>query len=400
MDTNDPMLGRRKRGALPEFNGHAQITGPCGDTMSIWLNVQGGKIVHASFDTNGCWPSIASGSGAVDFVVGKHVKMAEGISHHDILKVTGKLPEESAHCALLAANTVKAACSNHLENCSLCSPREKHLRDEEHAIAERMSRIRHKIVVLSGKGGVGKSTIAVNLALALAMAGRRVGLLDVDIHGPSVPTMLGLEGAMIGEEDGEIIPLMAAQVKVISIGLFLRDHDDAVIWRGPLKMNVIRQFLKDVAWGELDFLIVDSPPGTGDEPLSVCQLIGHLDGAVIVTTPQRVSEVDVRKSISFCQQLNVPVLGLVENMNGFACPDCGRITAIFPSGAGQRMADDLHVPFLGSIPMDPGIAEACDRGQAFIQHKANSCSAQSMRNVIAPILNLHQSVPATGNHLI
>ena len=166
-------------------------------------------------------------------------------------------------------------------------------------LESRLCRIRHKIVVLSGKGGVGKSTVAVNLAVALMMAGRRVGLLDVDIHGPSIPTMLGLEGDTIGGSDGEIAPADVDGLKVISVGLFLPSQDDAVIWRGPLKMGAIKQFLKDVAWGDLDFLVIDCPPGTGDEPLSVCQLIGRLDGAVIVTTPQKVVAVDVRKSITF-----------------------------------------------------------------------------------------------------
>jgi Mrp family chromosome partitioning ATPase len=258
--------------------------------------------------------------------------------------------------------------------------------EERRKLQSRLCRIRHKIVVLSGKGGVGKSTVAVNLAAALTMAGRRVGLLDVDIHGPSIPTMLGLEGATpSGDEDG-MRPIEVDGLKVMSLGFLLASPDDAVIWRGPLKMSVIKQFLKDVAWGDLDYLVIDSPPGTGDEPLSVCQLIGSLDGAVIVTTPQRVATVDVRKSITFCRQLHVPVLGVVENMSGFVCPQCGTVSQILPSGGGRRIAEDMGVPFLGSIPLDPMVAQAGDQGRAYVRHYASTPTAEIMRRIIQPIL--------------
>jgi ATP-binding protein involved in chromosome partitioning len=262
-------------------------------------------------------------------------------------------------------------------------------------LQSRLCRIRHKIVVLSGKGGVGKSTVAVNLAVALTMAGRRVGLLDVDIHGPSIPTMLGLEKYAIGGIREELVPADVDGLKVISIGLFLPSQDDAVIWRGPLKMGAIKQFLKDVAWGDLDVLLIDSPPGTGDEPLSVCQLIGQMDGAVIVTTPQRVAAVDVRKSITFCRQMHVPVLGVVENMSGFACPACGEVTQIFRSGAGRQIAGDMGVPFLGSIPLDPQIAEACDSGHAFLRRYATSPTAGIMQAIIRPLAELSALEPGT-----
>jgi Mrp family chromosome partitioning ATPase len=244
-------------------------------------------------------------------------------------------------------------------------------------------------VVLSGKGGVGKSTVAVNLAVALAQSGKSVGLLDVDIHGPSIPTMLGLENPSIFSHEGEIFPMELGSLKVMSLGFFLKHPDDAVIWRGPMKMGAIKQFLKDVIWGDLDFLIIDSPPGTGDEPLSVCQLIPDLDGAVIVTTPQKVASVDVRKSINFCHQLKVPVLGVIENMSGFACPHCGEVTQILPSGGGRKIAEDMKVPFLGAIPMDPQIAAACDDGKAFIHHFAGTPTAQIMRDIIQPIAALN-----------
>jgi len=255
-------------------------------------------------------------------------------------------------------------------------------------LQSRLCRIRHKVLVMSGKGGVGKSTVAVNLATSLALEGKSVGLLDVDIHGPSIPTMLGLEGQRpVGGEEG-MVPIELGSLKIMSIGFLLGDPDDAVIWRGPMKMGVIQQFLRDVDWGDLDFLIIDAPPGTGDEPLSVCQSIEGLDGAVIVTTPQKVAAVDVRKSITFCRQLKVPVLGVVENMSGFVCPKCGEVTHILRSGGGERLATDMGVPFLGAIPIDPQIAEACDNGQAFIHHFAHTHTAALMHEIIKPIAAL------------
>lgn len=260
--------------------------------------------------------------------------------------------------------------------------------EDRRALQSRLCHIGHKIMVMSGKGGVGKSTVAVNLAMGLMLAGKKVGLLDVDIHGPSVPTMLGLEGANIeGGPDG-LMPVELGHLKVMSMGFLLRNPDDAVIWRGPVKGNVIKQFLKDVAWGDLDYLIIDAPPGTGDEPLSICQLINPIDGAVVVTTPQRVAAMDVRKSITFCAQVGMKVLGVVENMSGFVCPKCGELTHILRSGGGRLMAEDMGVPFLGSIPIDPMVAEAGDMGQAFVMHHAASPTAELMRSVVTPLLDL------------
>jgi Mrp family chromosome partitioning ATPase len=197
--------------------------------------------------------------------------------------------------------------------------------------------------------------------------------------------MLGLEAVPVQEVGGELLPVEMGGLKVLSLGFFLQNPDDAVIWRGPMKMKAIQQFLKDVAWGDLDVLVVDSPPGTGDEPLSVCQLLGKVDGAVVVTTPQKVAAVDVRKSISFCRQVGVPVLGVVENMSGFVCPRCGEVTPVFRSGGGRRIAEDMGVPFLGSIPMDPQIAEACDEGRAYITSYADSPTAVIMRDIVAQL---------------
>jgi Mrp family chromosome partitioning ATPase len=260
--------------------------------------------------------------------------------------------------------------------------------EDRRALQSRLCHIGHKIMVMSGKGGVGKSTVAVNLAMGLMLAGKKVGLLDVDIHGPSIPTMLGLEGANIESGPAGLMPVELGHLKVMSMGFLLRNPDDAVIWRGPVKGNVIKQFLKDVAWGDLDYLIIDAPPGTGDEPLSICQLINPIDGAVVVTTPQRVAAMDVRKSITFCAQVGMKVLGVVENMSGFVCPKCGELTHILRSGGGRLMAEDMGVPFFGSIPIDPMVAEAGDMGQAFVMHHAASPTAELMRGVVAPLLDL------------
>lgn len=208
---------------------------------------------------------------------------------------------------------------------------------EEIRLNETLSRIKHKIIVLSGKGGVGKSTVAVNLAASLAASGKQTGILDVDIHGPSVPKLLGIEKIPLDQQQNRITPVQYSNsLKVMSIGSLLPDSSEPVVWRGPLKHNAIKQFIMDVEWGDLDYLIVDSPPGTGDEPLSVCQLIKDPDGAVIVTTPQDISLLDVRKSVTFCKRINLPILGVIENMSGFQCPHCSEIIDIFKSGGEKK----------------------------------------------------------------
>jgi len=258
---------------------------------------------------------------------------------------------------------------------------------EHKALAKRMDHIKRKILILSGKGGVGKSTVAANLALALASAGKHVGLLDVDIHGPSIPKLLDLEANTITGSDSSLLPIECnSHLKVMSIGFLLQNRNDAIIWRGPLKMNVIKQFLKDVEWGNLDYLVIDCPPGTGDEPLSVAQLIGNADGAIVVTTPQDIAILDVRKSVSFCRQLNLPVLGVIENMSGFMCPHCGTRTDIFKAGGGETMAREMDVPFLGRIPIDPRIVEASDSGTSYVQAYAESEAAQAFNKAIELVL--------------
>ncbi len=256
-------------------------------------------------------------------------------------------------------------------------------------VYERMKSVRHKVLVLSGKGGVGKSTVSANIAVALAVAGKRVGLLDIDVHGPSIPKMFGVEGMQVTGSESSIFPFeISDNIKLMSIGFLLRTSDDAVIWRGPMKHGVIKQFLGDVEWGELDYLIVDSPPGTGDEPLSIAQLIPGADGAVIVTTPQDVALLDVRKCINFCKQLSLPVIGVVENMSGFICPHCGERTDIFKSGGGEKMAEEFGVPFLGRVPIDPSIVEASDDGKAVVLSHPEKEAAKEFARIAAPLLAL------------
>ena len=260
---------------------------------------------------------------------------------------------------------------------------------EDMALQDRMAKIKHKIMVLSGKGGVGKSTVAVNIAVALGIEGKKVGILDADFHGPSIPTLLHLNGKSLKAGENGIEPIDFVEgVKVISIGFFMAEQDKAVIWRGPMKISVLKQLLAEVNWGELDYLIIDFPPGTGDEPLSVAQLIPNADGAIIVTTPQDLSLIDVRKSIDFCRQLKLPVLGVIENMSGLVCPHCGQVIDVFKRGGGEKMAKEMEVPFLGRIPIEPLIVEASDNGKPFVYHYGETPAAMAFAKAIQPILEM------------
>jgi ATP-binding protein involved in chromosome partitioning len=280
-------------------------------------------------------------------------------------------------------------CDN--ENCSAQSKRSNESEEDffdRQMLQNRMCKIKNKVLVMSGKGGVGKSTVAVNIAASLALNGQKVGLVDVDIHGPSIPKLLGLEGAKLIEgPDNSIMPILhKSGLKVMSIGFFLNNTDEALIWRGPKKYGLIRQFLKDVDWGELDYLIFDLPPGTGDEPLAICQLIENPDGAVIVTTPQDVAITDVRKSVNFCRELKLPILGVVENMSGFVCPKCGELTHIFSQGGAKKMTDEMEIAYLGEIPIDPEIVKMGDLGKPFIYDDRKSHTKIAFDKIIQLVL--------------
>jgi ATP-binding protein involved in chromosome partitioning len=247
------------------------------------------------------------------------------------------------------------------------------------------------IAISSGKGGVGKSTVAVNLAVALAAGGARVGLMDADIYGPNIPRMMGVSGAppVVNEK---ILPLEAHGVKLISLGMMI-EPDQPAIWRGPIVMKIINQFLQDVAWGQLDYLIVDMPPGTGDAQLSLVQAT-QVDGAVIVTTPQAVSVGDALRGVKMFQRVGVPVLGIVENMSWFECPHCGKPSAIFGSGGGERLATSLDLPLLGQVPLYPRVMEGGDEGHPIVTADAGSSAARALTAIAGRIAEAIGAVPA------
>jgi Mrp family chromosome partitioning ATPase len=263
----------------------------------------------------------------------------------------------------------------------------------DRALRDRMEKIGHKLLVLSGKGGVGKSTVAANLATALARAGKRVGLLDVDVHGPSVPKLMGLEGLpALGDDDNVLHPVVSSTgVKVMSIGFLLPLEDTPVVWRGPRKYHLIRQFLEQVDWGELEFLVIDAPPGTGDEPLAVAELVRPRVSAILVTTPQDLAVADVKRSVKFCYQVHLPVEGILENMSGLVCPNCGQRIDLFKSGGGEMLAKSFGLRFLGSIPLDPAIVECGDSGRPFAANPADSPTAEAFEHAVQPILDSNRT---------
>lgn len=257
------------------------------------------------------------------------------------------------------------------------------------AITRSLGKIKNKILVMSGKGGVGKSTVAVNLAIGLAKLGHKVGLMDVDLHGPDICRMLNLTDPLQPPENkDDLVPTLQYndKLKVVSLEYMMKDRDEAIIWRGPLKIQAIRQFVADMDWGELDYLVVDAPPGTGDEPLSVAQTITGVQ-AVVVTTPQAVALADVRKSINFCKTVKMPILGVVENMSGYICPHCEEKVDIFSSGGGEQVARDFDLPFLGRVPMDPRVVIAGDTGKPYLSSEVETPATKAFGDVIDAVAN-------------
>jgi Mrp family chromosome partitioning ATPase len=390
--------------------------------MEFWITVENRIITAASFTTDGCGDAITCGSAATSLVEGKAPCVASAITQEQILKEAG-LSSECEHYALLAIATITKAVDDYkLRHKPTCPSSGKCSDDRHHAnsaskcdnhgqcgsenatcgsschsdnnnkeadkIPTKLSSIKHKIAVLSGKGGVGKSTVATNLAFMLAESGYKVGLLDADIHGPSIPTMLNLSEATIEVDSEGIIPVTVGKLKVISIGLFLQNSAEALIWRGPVKIGIINQFLNEVKWGNLDFLVVDLPPGTGDEPLSIGQSFSGQDGAVIVTTPQEVASSDVRKSITFCQTMKMPILGIIENMSGFVCPHCETVTNIFGTHGGQELAKTFGLNLLGEIPIDPTIVVTGDSGRPYMGTYVHNKAAIVFKQIVNSILKL------------
>ncbi len=257
--------------------------------------------------------------------------------------------------------------------------------EQDLSVDRSLKKIKNKFIILSGKGGVGKTSTSVNLSMALANKGFNVGIMDVDLHGPDVPRMLGLTGMLDLNKNNKLNPMKYSDhLKVVSIESLIASKDDAIIWRGPLKYSAIRQFIGEVEWGDLDFLIIDSPPGTGDEPLTIAQTIKDAK-AVIVTTPQEVSLADVRKSISFCRTVKMDIYGLIENMSGFTCPHCNKMVDLFGSGGGEKTARTAGIPFLGRIPFDPNFVTCGDNGISFQEKYADSQVTRAFAEIAGKI---------------
>lgn len=263
---------------------------------------------------------------------------------------------------------------------------EEQRREEELKVSKTLSRIKNRLLIFSGKGGVGKSTVAANLALAFSQKKLKVGLMDVDIHGPNLAKFLGVEDKRLDISPEGIKPVeINDHLSLISMAFLIQDPNLPIIWRGPMKMKAIQQFLGDVNWGDLDWLVIDSPPGTGDEPLSVAQLI-PATGAIVVTTPQEVSLLDSRKAVSFAWKLNLKVFGIIENMSGMVCPHCGQKIELFKVGGGQRAALELGVPFLGRIPLDPQIVTLGDEGRPFVTEQPDSEASQAFMKIVEKVI--------------
>ncbi|KAL1867941.1 hypothetical protein VTK73DRAFT_3906 [Phialemonium thermophilum] len=309
---------------------------------------------------------------------------------------------EPEHCpGPESENAGKADPCQSCPNRQICATAPKGPDPDIALISQRLSGVKHKILILSGKGGVGKSSLTCLLAHALAAdPDRQVGIMDTDFCGPSIPKMMGVESETLHVTSTGWSPVWASDnLCVTSIQFMLPNRDDAVIWRGPKKNGLVKQFLKDVEWGELDYLLVDTPPGTSDEHLSVNALLGAedcgVDGAIVVTTPQEVALLDCRKQIDFCRKARLPVLGVVENMSGFVCPRCANPSDIFPAttGGGRALAAEAGVPFLGAVPLDPRIGMACDYGESFYDAFPDSPACGALQEVVK---NLGASIERKG----
>lgn len=374
------------RGALA----NVRRRGPCGDTVEYWLTGDEDHVKGASFTADGCDGCVKAASAVASLVEGKRTGEAKDVHESDVVSVLGSVSEESRHCITFALEVMRATLDELQVALQRAMPRTIVPETTQEVSTETKRRERRTIMVMSGKGGVGKSTVAVNLAISLAANGFRVGLVDVDIHGPSIPTMLNLPEVSVSQAADGIQPVILGDLynlEVMSIGFLLHHADDPVIWRGPLKNSLIEQFLNQVAWGPLDYLIIDCPPGTGDEPLSVAQQLKEKAEAILVTTPQQVATVDVARSINFCHQMQMPIIGIIENMSSFICPHCHTVTDIFRTGGGKALSDRYGVPLLGSLPIDASFGILGDAGMPYVQRFNDSPVAEIYRQVAQKIQN-------------
>ena len=267
--------------------------------------------------------------------------------------------------------------------------------EEETRRLRTLENIKHVIIVISGKGGVGKSTVSANIAETLSMQGYQTGIMDVDITGPNIPKMFHVEDEKLSVDDNRLlVPVdVPPSLKLVSMAFLLPSKDSALTWRGPIRSSAVQQFIEDVNWGPLDYLIIDMPPGTGDEALSIIQLIPKADGTVIVTTPQEVSLLDARKTVTFSSIANIPIIGIVENMSGFVCPHCGEVTNIFKSGGGEDAANQLGIQFLGRIPLEAGVVNSGDKGMPVVIAEPDSASAKAFKSVVSKIVDTIENHP-------
>ena len=345
-------------GPLADATSNARSRGNSGVTFEYWVKGNFDEIKDVTFTSDGDETSLTIGSTLAENATGRSFEQARLIK-------AGDLSEKESDSAKDAVTVFNLALDN--AEVALLKVKERQLVTE--IPKSKTSSQRRTIMVMSGKGGVGKSTVALNLALSMAAKGKRVGLVDVDIHGPSIPTMLNLKNITITQAADGIQPVILGDLfnlEVMSVGFLLENDDDPVIWRGPLKNSLIEQFLNDVAWGPLDYLFIDCPPGTGDEPLSVAQQLKEKAETVLVTTPQQVSVSDVARSVNFSRQMKMNLIGIIENMGGFVCPNCKTVTEIFRSGGGKALAEKYKIPYLGSIPIDPSFGLSGDAGLPYV----------------------------------
>ena len=398
-------------GPMRDSQAHGRLEDARGDAVEVWLRLDGVKILQASFTADGGPTAMACASLAAHLSEGRSLGEMRRLQAVDVLEALGEPGNAEALLAAEAAlrtlakalgdyeKTLKArdeqeqrggsgsGCGEACDEtcCEGCEQEEGGTRARGALGAAGVGQVRRRILVMSGKGGVGKSTIAVNLALGFAAEGLMTGLLDADLHGPSVPKLLGLERDTLQTEGQTLLPVELGALKVMSMGFALKP-DQAAIWRGPMKAGVIEQFVKQVQWDALDVLVVDCPPGTGDEHLSVHQALGRVEGAVIVTTPQEVATLDARKAITFCRSSRIPVLGIVENMSGFICPACATCTPIFQTGGGARLAAELGLPFLGSLPLDPSVGAGGEIGRPRLFAGGQDAAARAFQPILQALL--------------
>jgi ATP-binding protein involved in chromosome partitioning len=360
-------------GLLREATANERKSDVKGEIVEFWVNVKEDLIEKVTFISEAKQPSLKIASEVASLVEKLPLKEAISLIENQI--------KEASDFKLFALNGLKSV----LEKAELKTLKAKERIILSETPATKKSHQRRTIMVMSGKGGVGKSTVAVNLALSLAAQGKRVGLVDVDIHGPSIPTMLNLTNVTVMQAADGIQPLILGDLynlEVMSVGFLLEHDDDPVIWRGPLKNSLIEQFLNDVAWGPLDYLFIDCPPGTGDEPLSVAQQLKEKAEAILVTTPQQVAVSDVARSVNFCRQMKMPLIGVIENMASFVCPNCNTITDIFRTGGGKNLAERYNIPLLGSIPIDPSFGVTADAGYPFVVRYNDSPIAMTYKEIV------------------